>query len=569
MAQSIEHDNGQPERQRLATAVRQSDVALDAFRAQRREFMEHFAGPRYGAKRDWRQPLNLIYSLVCTLEPALAMMNLKCLATCPVIENRWFASTFASVVSRVLYKGQVATTVRELIRAAFYSIGVAKVGHDPGGKVPYFVDRISLDDWVIDRRCRSYSPGGYAFEGHRFRMNFEEAMDSDLFDPNARREIERIGKANMRHPEDRAETIGIGATQAGSDQFEPSIELIELYLPRTNRIVWLPGDLSTSGDDYLREFDWYGPDTGPYTHLGFSMLNDNVMPIPIVSVIFDLYLLENRLASKTARQAEIQKSIVTVDAANAKDEESVRQSQDGQIVRAPGLKAEVLNIGGANEKGYQAIGFFQDWYSRISGNSDLLGGQTASSKTLGQDQMLMGNASVRVNDYRNMVNSVVEEITQKLAWFIWHDTDTTFRTTRKLQGGVEVPVQWRPEDRQGEYEDYDITISTHARTADGPDQKLERLTHWLQTIVLPLMPAAAAMGKYPNMDEIVNRSAELHDIDELGDMWIEGPPQQMAPSHQQPQQDKSGGSVPQAAPSMGRQPPSAIDRLAVPSESTK
>lgn len=566
MVEETGYFDNRPERQVLASAVRASNEALDVFRDQSNEFMEHFAGPRYGRTKDWRQPLNLINSLVCTMEPALAMRRLKSMATCPIMANRWFASSFASVITDALEKGRVATTMRELIRASFCSIGVAKVGHDPTKDMPFFVDRMSLDDWVIDRRCRSYKPGGYAFEGHRFRMDFEEAMDGNLFEPSARREIERIGKSQVTRPGQRAENVGIGKMQAGDAEFEPTIELMELYLPRTNRIVWLPGDLSTRGDDYLREFDWYGPDSGPYVHLGLSMLNDNVMPVPIIAIIFDLYLLENKLASKVARQAEIQKSFVVVDAASEKDEEAIRQVADGQIVRAPGLKAEVHNIGGANEKGYQAVAFFQDWYSRLSGNSDLLGGQTASSKTLGQDQMLMGNASVRMNDYRNSVNDTVKDITEKLAWFIWHDPKAVFKTTRRLDGGIEVPVNWGPEHRIGEYEDYEIAISTYSRTADGPDEQLERMEHFLNTVVIPLMPAAAALGRYPNFDEIINRAAELHDIDKLGDFWIEGPPMQM-PQQGQSQPNTQGGPNKQAAPSTGRQAPSAMDRLAVPSES--
>lgn len=510
----------------LAQSAGESDKRLDIFREQSTEFWTHFAGPYYGeqdAEVKWRQPLNLMFSLGSTLEPTLAMRMLKSGVATHDPRMRSFTDRMRLGLDRITEKVKVPKTFRSAIRSAFTGMGVVKVGQDAAGELPR-CESVSFDDYIIDERARSRKRGAYAYEGHRFRMLYDEVMDGDLLDKAGRKVIEHQAQEQWRNESARAEKLSRSAGSVGADAFQPQIELLELYLPYDDRMVWLPGNLSLATDEYLREFDWYGNEEGPYDVLGFHWVPDNAIPVPLMAIVFDLYLLENTIARKIARQAEAQKDIAVVDAPSPKDEEAIRKAQDGEFVHAPGAKGNVLSFGGASEKGYQAAAWFHDFFSRLSGNTDLIGGMTAQSKTLGQDEMLMGNADVRLSDMRGYVLDMAESVARKFAWYMWEDPKLDMRLTQNLGKAGILPVRWRPGQRMGDFEDYDISISVAGRHSDTPEQKAERMARWFERYVVPVLPIAAQQGSRLNVDLLVNTAGRLEDIDEIKDLWEEAEP---------------------------------------------
>jgi hypothetical protein len=358
--------------------------------------------------------------------------------------------------------------------------------------------------------------------------------------------------------ENRADTISTPETMQ-NDEYDQQIELIELYIPRTQSVVWLPGSL-TACDSPLREAEWYGSESGPYDMLGFSWVSDNMLPLPIVAVIFDLYLLENTLATQAARQAQNQKDVAVIDATSPKPGEDIRKAQDQDFVYAPGIKANVLSFGGVNEKHYAAIGYFHDFLTRISGNTELIGGAKAQSNTLGQDQILMGNATVRLEDMRGAVHDMAASIMEKLAWYVWHDDAMSLNMSQKHAGGIELPVSWAPNDRVGAFNEYDFGVSMHSRQNETPEVKYNKIKDMISSVILPLAPFAAQNGSFPNVDTLVNTAGEALDLPEIDDMWVEGAPAAVAGvSAPAPETMQPG----QAMPAMRRgSAPSPIEDMA-------
>ena len=517
---------------KLCRSVELSDKKLGSFRSRRVEFMQHFAGPYYGIGTidgdNWRVPLNLIFSLASTLEPSLAMRRVQAGVSTAEIGLRSFGDRLRLVLDYVSRKIKLAGSIREAVRDSFYGIGITKTYFDGTSALPD-VQAISLDGYIIDHRAKLRKPGSFAYEGHRFRMNFEEAMaNSDMFDKGARDMLESL-KARAFDNRNRASALSGQGYE--DDEYDEQIELIELFLPRRNSLVWLAGDLSDV-TRYVREFDNNGDESGPFDVLGYNWLNDNPMPVPVMATIFDLYLLENILASKVGRQAQNQKDIGLVDTADPTIARAVKDAVDGDVIHAQGLKGTMLSFGGANEKGYAAVGWFQEWFNRVAGNPDVIGGLTSRAKTLGQEQMLAGNASIRIGDMRGFVYELAENIIRKLARYVWDDPFLRVPLGSKRVGEWDFPLLWEPDEREGRLSDYDFNITAYSRQSDTPEEKYGRLVDLMQKVILPLAQLGLPMGQHLDIDVLTNVAGKLQDITEIEDLWIEGEP--IAPTGGQP-----------------------------------
>lgn len=550
---------------RLARAAHASDAKMKPGRERRHEFMRHFAGPFYGPTSEdtgWRQPLNLIFSMVSTIEPVLAMKNLRASVTTPKEDIRPFANQLKTVLDWTLRKIKAARSVREAIPNALYGVGLLKTGWDGTDKLP-FCDTISMDDYLFDYRARERKSDSYCFEGHKFRIDYEQLMDSGRLKAVSRPILETIAKDQWQHDgKARGQDIAFGKAMYSDEAFRPQVELAEFYLPQDKRVVWLPGNLQMNTDHYLWEDEHYGHEDGPYDLLGFSYLPDNVMPVPLVGIVFDLYMLLNELARKVARQAENQKDVALIDSKEDKDVERLQKAADGSFLRVQGAKGTVLSLGGANQQGYQAVAWFQDWFSRVAGNTDLLGGLTSQSKTLGQEQMLMGNSMVRVNDMRNRVEDLARAVVEKIGWYVWNDDSLSVDLSYDVGHGQSLPVAWRPKAREGKVTDFDFDLDVYSSASESPEDRVERLGKWLERFVMPLAPLAAQQGSQLNLDLMMNLAARDLDIPEKEDLWKEAPPIESPAPVAAAGQQGAGARAP--APSTGRMPQRPIESMAVP-----
>jgi hypothetical protein len=152
----------------------------------------------------------------------------------------------------------------------------------------------------------------------------------------------------------------------------------------------------------------------------------------------------------------------------------------------------------------------------------------AQSGTLGQEEMLMANASVRTNDMRNFVIQMGQEIVEKLSWYIWNDPDLEISHPRSLGGGVQWFDRWVPEDRTGRWSDYDYTVKAYSTYSDSAEDKARRLATWVERYIAPFAALAAQQGSRLNVDLLANLSGLYLDIDGIEDLYEEGEPVEQA-----------------------------------------
>jgi len=548
---------------RLMQAIELSDKKLQPFRETRKEFMRHIAGTMYGGVEvlEEQQTINLLYSVASILEPALSVRVLKADVVCRKQRVRYFGDEFRLALNEKMRAVGAADALRTAIRDSLTSVGILNQGHDSEGES--YVNAISLDDYVVDRRAKDHRPGSYGHEGHFFRMDYDEAMDGGMFTASGREVITTL-KGQRRQNQAR-EISGQEGTE--QDEFNPQIELFEAFLPDRKAKVWLPGTMVET-KEYLREFEWDGEEDSPYRLLGYSWLSDNFMPIPVIGVIFKLYTFINSIAEKAGLQALAQKDVILASKSSAQDATTIKDIPGNNIALVDNPKdAQKFSLGGSNDTNYKAIGWMNDWVTRLSGNTDMIGGLGAQSNTLGQDQLLMSQAGVRIGDMQAAVKELADWIVRGQGRELWSDPTFRFEGMNKLPGGIELPVVWEPGERVGKFEDYELSASISTTARDTPEQRYAKIERLLNNTMIPMAPLAAQYGSRINLDTVVNVLGRAADIPEIEDLWIEGPPIESPSTVTSPGMAAPGGGGAPGPQGMrnspGGQRPAVIENMAV------
>jgi hypothetical protein len=270
------------------------------------------------------------------------------------------------------------------------------------------------------------------------------------------------------------------------------VDLREVWVPAAKAVVTLPAGQSVY-DDYLRIEDYDGPDEGMFTYLALTPpLPNNPLPIAPVGIWYDLHVAANKMAKKIMEQAERQKDILGYKPANADDAQEVVDAGDGEAIGIQDPEAmKVMSFGGqqqSNEAHLQQLAY---WFNLASGNTDQLGGVRSDANTATQANILQGNASVRVEDMRDLVYIGTQKIQRKLAWYLHTDPLIALplikrkpipaRTVMSPMGPILIPPKMEeqqvilsPDARQGEFLDFHFEIESKSMSRMDPAQRLQK-----------------------------------------------------------------------------------------------
>lgn len=534
---------------RLARSVKHADARMQKYRRQRVAFLKQYAGPYYHAWDEFTpykrsdpmaEPLNTLFSMVEILCPNLVGETIFTDAATEIPQLRPFAERLRLRNDHVAKEIALADSIGDMVLDCIFGAGIAKVGISPVGSPdideplgylhdagqPY-ADPVDLDDYVVERDAKIRERA--TFEGNRYLVPLDWAYDVGLYDKDMLDRMEPVHEGRSSG-EQRATSLSTSHAATQEKPFIPFLEFLDLWVPHNNTIVTLPGQPDrTSG--YLREATWKGPERGPYEMLALARLPSNLMPIPYIAIIYDLHILLNELARGIRRRAEAEKNIGLYPLNKERDAEAIRDSQDGQLVgvTVPGEIKE-FRFGGVDPRAYEPVQFFQMWQNRIAGNPDLLGGQAARSETLGQDQILMQQASIRINRARQRVQTFVQRIIEKIAWFVWTDPHTSQELTMEVKG-MKIPMRWDAGVREGDFLDYNFSIQPYSMTPDSPDMQYQRTMEIVRDVIVPLAPIAASQGTFPNIQELVALLCKKRNIKDSDLWWTQGTPAGVPPTN--------------------------------------
>lgn len=505
--------------QRLDQARRNGVKRLIPYRQKRIEMIEQYAGRNYANNMSVdRVPVNMMELLVNVLRRHLVSRRPNVRVSTPYQQLKPIASDLGLGMHYLLDHIDFGESMQWCVLDAMFGPGIMKVavcgdaGAFYGGTahmhgVPY-ADPVDLDDWVHDPRARRFEE--ITFCGNRYTTTRQQLMDSQLFSED---EIDKL--EIYRH--DGLDEYGTPRASDAGGKVDWTEEGVTDYFQFWD--IWVPGEgkiytFQENGDRIIRTVDWDGPVHGPYHMLRFGRVSGNIMPLTPGATMLDLQTSITSLYRKAIRQALRQKKLTGFASGSEEDAQRVRDASDGEMVRMDNPdKVKEIPYGGADQVTLAMAIHLKDVFSYQAGNLDALGGLSAQSGTLGQDELLTASANKRLADMQDEVAKFTQKIVQDIAWYLWSDESVSLPLVKRVKD-YEVPFTFDQNRKSGEFFHYNFQIDPYSMRYVSPAQKSALLDALLQQLA-PFMPMAMQQGVVFDPIEYINLKAELHDFPEL------------------------------------------------------
>ena len=531
----------------LKAAIEPAQEQLKPFRDELAEALKAYTGPHYGKGMGDDRPINMLQLAVESLLQQLSSRAPQVLCSTHNPELRSPAIELELAMNQAIKKMKFEQEHRLWVLSAIFLVGIMEVGLDvvetpeiDGELLPIteiFCEAIMFDDFVFDTSARKWGRRQVSFWGHKYLMSLQEAKNDPTFNKDARSKLKPVEKHGG------GDGTASVSKQNGEGHVEPFTEMVEIwqiFVPEENEVVTFSVD---GGDVPLKTVQWRGPKHGPYHMIGFNPVLNNIMPLSPVANWIDLDDLENKLYAKLGRQASRQKTFGVSDLAGVKDAQNIMSVSDGEVLAVgnPNSFKEV-SMGGVDN---QTLGFALNVKAMADfamGNLSSQMGLGASASTLGQEQMIKQAANVRIGSMQGVLLTATQGILRDIAFYLHFHPTEEFNLTREIPGtDLKVPIKWPRRDdgygneydvRQGEYDEYAISIEPYSMTEVSPGQRATLLRQiWTQDI-LPTVQ----LGVQPDVYEYINTLAKLYDMPELRNIV------KMSQEAQMPQERMAGGS---------------------------
>lgn len=504
-------------------------------REARLKFMSQYVGRfyRYSSSRPTldeaskASPINLIFSAVTTLIPNLVFNDPRARVSTDVLAYRNYADLLAEAVTMVCKRSRFRETLRLTVSDAIFMAGFIKTGLAVGEQViefgdgvdvnltEPFIERVSPDDMILDPAARHWDE--QAFVGNRFRADVDKLIEIGYGDPDKLNQLayELSYKSNL----DKVE----GITQPPMpDEPRRYVDLAEIWIPAENRVVTLPCKPGATFTEFIVDREYTGPPRGQYHMLGFVEAPDNLLPIAPAGIWYDLHILGNRIARKLARQAERNKRILAYEDEAEEDAEAVADANDGETVRVQSVdRIREIEFGGASERAYEWMNWIKTTFGDQSGVVEHLRGVDAAAPTLGQEQIIQANTSVRIGDMQNLVYAFAGKAMSDIGFYLHTDPLIELPLVRRVNG-VEVQDYFTPDARVGEWYEYNLSVEPYSMARVDASTAIRRKLEFATTVVPAAVAAQTQLGPGFKIGPYLARLAREVGIEDA-DEWLSMP----------------------------------------------
>lgn len=508
-------------RGRLLKAVKASRDALEPFRRVRKELVQDYVGSWYseaGARN--KTLVNLMNQTARIYTVALAAHNPQVLVTTPSVNNIPFARRFEVNLNKLIGDMALDQTFRAIVLDAFFCIGCGvvmmrdtdtrfhglleseeDVWLDPGEP---WLNRVSLDDLILDMPAKELSKMRYC--GHRYRADYEKVMD----EPGYNKAVKKKLKPTNRSHHDSTGAARDIASEYGSaedDDLKDMVWLQDIWIAENRSIATM-----AVGQDLapLIEREWTGSQAGPYKFLSLGTVPDNVIPSSPAINLKGLHDLANRLHRRMEKDSDAHRVVNVYPPSGADDAEKIRKAERNSWVRMNDPKSiQQVEVGGVDQRDLALATFIQEEYDRFAGNLQSMGGLGPQASTVGQEEIIQGNLSRMEADMRMAVVNFASDCILDLGRLMWEDQTLELQTSLPVgNSGINVSSNWTPDNRVGNFDDYEFKVEPYSMVFKTPEQKLQELFQVLQQIA-PLWPMFQASGATLDAEAIVDEIARL------------------------------------------------------------
>jgi hypothetical protein len=511
----------QEKRGRLRKAIRASREAIETHRRVRKLMVEHYCGSWYSttAPQDSDRILvNLLNQTARIYTVALAANNPQVLVSTPLTDSLPFARKFEVNVNKLISDMALDQTFRSIVLDAFFCIGCGvvmmrdtdtrfhglleseqDVWLDPGEP---WINRVSLDDLILDMPAKELSKMRYC--GHRYRADYEKVMDEPGYDRNVKDKLKPTSREAF---DSTGSTQEIGTDPARDNDLKDMVWLQDLWIAENNSVVTMPCDQDL---EPLIEREWTGSQAGPYKFLSLGDVPDRIIPASPATNLFGMHLQQNRLHRRMEDDSDAHRVVQVYPPGMEDDAERLRTAERNGWYRGKSPEQiKQFETGGIDQRDMAMATFLQTEFDRFAGNLQAMGGLGAQTATVGQEEMVHGELSRNVADMRMSVVSFASACILDLGRLMWEDQTLEIKSSTPIGNtGFHIPSNWTPDEREGEFEDYEFKVEPYSMVFKTPEQKLQELFQVLQQIA-PLWPMFQASGATLDAEAIVDEIARL------------------------------------------------------------
>jgi hypothetical protein len=490
--------------QKLGDSVLEGFKRLEHFRKARayavREYMGSYMAQKYGLTGE--RPINLVFLTIRAMIPNLIQKSGATKVLTDLLQQREYAEKLGLGLTqlhkklklhKILRSGLVDTSLSGL---SIYKTSLAQSGQrltvyndvdvDP---MQIYTAAISLDDLSVDPLCRRFDEG--KFTGHRVRIERAKLLDMDGWDHDL---IKRLPRAGMKNHHDTERSEAITQEDPNSmifNAWQDYVNVIEVWVPEADAICYIPDPEEATAKDFLKIEEYYGPDDGLYTYGTITQpVPDNPFPVAPVGVWRDLADMTNRLFKKAMDQSDRQKNVGLYNPAQFDTAEAIHDALDGQWLPTDDPSGiNIQSFEGADPGTVQMTQNLYGWFNLVAGNPDMMSGSAINaSKATGQ-QILQQNASISINDMRDMTYETTADIASKQAWFL-HNDDLLFvpdqpgiPLIKRMPTGEEQQMFLTPADKTGNFNTLGFEIVQRSMSIVDPATRERVLSYFVGTVL--------------------------------------------------------------------------------------
>lgn len=516
---------------KLGSAIKTSRLVLKRFREERVAAVTEYAGNHYSdnGSSESLLPVNLIAKYVDIVSKSLVPKQPRFMLSTFDKDSKPAVSAMQSWMNEKLKRMKFQESLHRVVVDALFSIGIMKVGiatpsdastrgwSIKAGEI--YCDAVDLNDFVYDIHATRFDEADYI--GHRCFVPLETLKGTKLYD---RKKVKKLAPSQDMLNNDSGDTmidaIGKGSIGKGADFIRDYVAVWEIYIPWLRRVCVIADDDLGSDCEPIRDFEWIGPDCGPYHFLRFGIVPGNAMPKAPVMDLIDLHDSYNAIEAKLIRQALRQKENIPVPTTAVADVQRYLEAADGEAFACdtPVGALKPISTTGANQNNNAYAMKLDERFNSLAGNLALLGGTAAQSPTAAQDKMLNENSSRQVSDMQATTLEFTSEVGEAMGWYFWNHPEIIMETTWSPPSMPEMTIRRKvtPEQRQKTaWEDISLNVDPYSMMHSTPQQQAAKLTSVFTQIIAPAMGLFKEQGIEVDLNFLLSKLGQYENIHDL------------------------------------------------------
>lgn len=491
---------------------------------------EYYQRDRLGDKvRDIAEPINLVFNTIRAFVPNLVMKNPITRVTTPFTAHKGYAELLGLGLDTVARQIKLKDELRAWITNALFGWGIMRTGIKASGELLNFDDvmvdngqvyarNVSLANFGFDPTCTHINRAKMLWD--RVTVSRQVLLDTDGLNHDV---VKELPSSPSNTTTQLADMTRSSTAKFAMTKLQDEVDVVQVYVPEIESWILMGDPKQKRQGKYIKVAEYNGPKEGPYTFLSFSPpVDESPFPVPPVSVWYELARIANRIFNKMVRQFEAQKDIGLYNPSQVDTVSQIEEAVTNDWVPTMDPKGiNVVSFGGQNQKNERFLSELNTIYNTMAGNPELIQGQAipgGKGTTATAVQALQNNASISIEDMRDIVYDKTADIQRDIAWHLHTDPFIELPLTKRSTGGEEVQLALTPEQRMGDFLDFVFKIVARSMTKMDPMVRSKRILEFATNIIPGAMTTALAamqMGVQFNVQRYLTQIAFEMGIEDI------------------------------------------------------